>query len=195
LFIAYIGTELPTFRDNPSVPSSTVKMGQICCPETFATKYQPMLRNNPEERRYLFVKNSPRVYSRSHNKQPLPAYIFILWIQFWSLKIHFNIVFTCKPALLNCLHTSGLPTNFYLLFISHINYSYLFLPSPIWLQNPNTVFQSIKLRSFLLYTSLKNLYFFLSLSLFKPKYSTQHLFSVTNFLCRSSNDTRALKQT
>jgi hypothetical protein len=103
----------------------------------------------------LFLLTFPSCVFQKSQQPTAVRLFFVLWIQLWSFKIRFNIVFTCKLALLNCLHTSVLPTNLYLLFISHIKYSYLFLPSPLWFQNPNTVFKSIKLRSFLFYTSLQ----------------------------------------
>ena len=48
------GNYLPTFRDNISVPSSSV-MGPISCPETSVKDYYATLCNIPEE-------------SRSHNE-------------------------------------------------------------------------------------------------------------------------------
>ena len=41
---------LPTFRDNPSVPSSRVKkVGPLRCPETSARNYHYSLHNSPQE--------------------------------------------------------------------------------------------------------------------------------------------------
>jgi hypothetical protein len=45
------GNDLPTFRDNVSVPSSHLKVGPIGCPETSVKAYHWMLRNIAEERR------------------------------------------------------------------------------------------------------------------------------------------------
>jgi hypothetical protein len=58
-YAALSGSYVPTFRDKPSVPSSTVKkstswpfkMGPIRCAETSVKDYHSTLRNIPEERR------------------------------------------------------------------------------------------------------------------------------------------------
>jgi len=53
------GNLLPTFRDNLSVSSSTVKTlktGPIGCPETSVRNYYYSLRNNPEEHSSLLIK-------------------------------------------------------------------------------------------------------------------------------------------
>jgi hypothetical protein len=57
-YAASIGSPLPTFRDNVSVPSWRIKKSRrplkseaIRCPETSVKDYHSMLRNNPEERR------------------------------------------------------------------------------------------------------------------------------------------------
>jgi len=56
-YAASSGSFLPTFRDNPSVPSAffisilgPLKSGPIDFPETSARNYRYSLRNNPEER-------------------------------------------------------------------------------------------------------------------------------------------------
>jgi len=52
-YAASWGNFLPTFRDNPSVPSSGVKNPwplKMGCPETSVRNYHYSLRNNPEER-------------------------------------------------------------------------------------------------------------------------------------------------
>jgi hypothetical protein len=58
-YAAFSGSSVPTFRNNLSVPSSSVKtfkkiswplkMGPICCPETSVENYHSTLRNIPEE--------------------------------------------------------------------------------------------------------------------------------------------------
>jgi hypothetical protein len=51
-YAALCGSSVPTFRDNLSVPSSSVmKMGPTVCPETSVKKYHSTLRNIPGERR------------------------------------------------------------------------------------------------------------------------------------------------
>jgi hypothetical protein len=51
-YAAYIGSYLPTFRNNLSVLSSRVKnMGQVAFLETSANNYQSTPLNIPEERR------------------------------------------------------------------------------------------------------------------------------------------------
>jgi hypothetical protein len=52
-YAASSGNPPPTFRDNVSVLSSSVK-GPICCPETSVQDYHSTLRNNPEDRRSSF---------------------------------------------------------------------------------------------------------------------------------------------
>jgi hypothetical protein len=51
-YAAYIFSCLQTFRDNISVPYSSLKIGPIGRPETSATNYQYTRRNIAEERRY-----------------------------------------------------------------------------------------------------------------------------------------------
>ena len=52
-YAALCGSSVPTFRDNLSVPSSSVMtMDPTVCPETSVKKYHSTLRNIPEERRY-----------------------------------------------------------------------------------------------------------------------------------------------
>jgi len=51
-YIAGSGNSLPTFRDNPSVPS----WGPKCCPETSVRNYHYSLRNNPEERSFHLLR-------------------------------------------------------------------------------------------------------------------------------------------
>jgi hypothetical protein len=54
-YAAQIGIYLPTFRDELSVPSSSVqqflKMGPLCCPETSVNNYQSAQRKMPGKRR------------------------------------------------------------------------------------------------------------------------------------------------
>jgi hypothetical protein len=49
-YAASSGNLLPTFRDNASMPSWLLKMGQIYCPEMSVKHYNSTLRKNPEER-------------------------------------------------------------------------------------------------------------------------------------------------
>ena len=86
------------------------------------------------------------------------------------------------------MHTSGLPTNFYLLFISNIKYSYLFLHSPLWFQNLYTVLNSSKLRSFLFCKSFLKRTSFFCLSLVSQNIQLGIPSSVTLALCPSSVD-------
>jgi len=48
-YTADSGSFLPTFRGNPSVPYSWVKIGLIGCPETSVRISHYSLRNNPED--------------------------------------------------------------------------------------------------------------------------------------------------
>jgi hypothetical protein len=58
-YAARSGHFLPTFQDNPSVPSSRVKkplkMGLISCPETSVRNYRYWLYNNSDERSLMFM--------------------------------------------------------------------------------------------------------------------------------------------
>jgi hypothetical protein len=56
LYALLIGSSIPMFRDNLSVPFQswttwTSKMGQIDCPETSVSNYQCAFRKIPEDRR------------------------------------------------------------------------------------------------------------------------------------------------
>jgi hypothetical protein len=68
-YAALIGSSLPTFRDNLSVPSSRVKslrplkMVPIGCPETSLQNYHTTLRNIPDERRSQWCWQFNKEYS------------------------------------------------------------------------------------------------------------------------------------
>jgi len=79
-YAAYIDCYLATFRDNLSVPPSSVKqfdldclkVGQTGCPETSANNWQSTLRNIPEERG-SHVRRGGRFKSRTVCRLELKA--------------------------------------------------------------------------------------------------------------------------
>jgi len=56
-YAASSGNAYLTFRNNPM---RSLQMGQIGCPETSVRNYHYPLRNNPEERSYIFGDGSPK---------------------------------------------------------------------------------------------------------------------------------------
>jgi len=71
---AWSGDSVPTFRDNLSAPSWTLKTGPIACPETSVWNLHSKLRNIPEERR-----------SHLHRGESLKSRISLLVLQdLWS---------------------------------------------------------------------------------------------------------------
>jgi hypothetical protein len=77
-YSSYSGNSLPTFRDNIWVPSSRIKKpnsswiswslgrGLVSCAAKAVRNYQYMLRNIPEERKPLILKNPYDLTSPQH---------------------------------------------------------------------------------------------------------------------------------